>query len=107
MGDTSYFSNISEADRELFMTNVLETRGTSFTKNPFPPVNCEDLQKIKTPVLVVEGEISPKILLMIAEELKRCIPNSERASLPNTSHGLEYENPAAFNEVVLRFLDKH
>ena len=107
MGDTSYFSKIGEPDRELIMTNVLETRGTSFTKNPFPPVNCDDLQKIKTPVLLVDGEISPKILLMITDELKRCIPNSERATLANTSHGLEYENPAEFNKVVLGFIDKH
>ena len=107
MGDTSYFSKIGEPDRELFMTNVLETRGTSFTKNPFPPVTCDDLQKIKTPVLLVDGEVSPKILHMITEELKRCIPGSERATLANTSHGLEYENPASFNDVVLRFLDKH
>ena len=107
MGDTSYFKNMPAGDRELMMANVLETRGTAFTKNPFPPVTCDDLKKINTPVLLVDGEKSPKDLLMIVGELKRCIPNNESVTLKNTSHGLQYENPAAFNQLVLRFLDKH
>ena len=39
--------------------------------------------------------------------LNRCLSNKEIAILPNTSHGLEYENPAEFNKIVLGFIDKH
>jgi pimeloyl-ACP methyl ester carboxylesterase len=30
-----------------------------------------------------------------------------RATIREASHGLEYENPKAFNEIVLSFLEKH
>jgi len=33
-------------------------------------------------------------------ELERCLPGCETATLQNTSHGLEYENPFEFNKVV-------
>lgn len=67
------------------------------TKNPFPPVSCEDLKKIKTPVLLVKGVRSPPFFSLVIGELERCLPNRETATLPNTWHGLEYENPAKFN----------
>jgi pimeloyl-ACP methyl ester carboxylesterase len=40
------------------------------------------------------------------EELNRCLSNREVATLTNTTHGLEYENPAEFNKTVLGFIDK-
>lgn len=50
---------------------------------------------------------SPLFLHSITKELNRCLRNKENAVLLNTSHGLGYENPAAFNKVVLSFIDKH
>ena len=107
MGDSLYFSRLPERDREFIMMNVLETRGSVVTKDPFPPVSCDDLKKVKAPVLVVKGEKSPLLFRSIADELKRCLGNSEMATLGNTSHGLEYENPVEFNREVLAFIEKH
>ena len=107
MGDSSYFARLPERDLKLIMANTLETRGVSFAKNVFPPVNCDDLKKIKAPVLLVKGEKSPQFFIAIINELERCLTNRETATLVNTSHGLEYENPADFNKVVLGFIDKH
>jgi pimeloyl-ACP methyl ester carboxylesterase len=58
-------------------------------------------------VLLVEGDKSPLYVRSIMDELQRCIAGNEIATLANTTHGLEYENPAEFNRAVLKFLDKH
>ncbi len=107
MDDSLYYSKLPEMARSIMNDNILETRGTAFTKNPFPLVTCEDLRKVRTPVLLVKGSKSPQFLISITNELQRCLMNSETATLENTSHGLQFENPSAFNEAVLRFLDKH
>ncbi len=78
-----------------------------YPKTGLPPVSCDDLRKIKTPVLLVTGDKSPLFLTSIIKELDRCLSNKEKATLPNASHGLEYENPAEFNKIVLGFIDKH
>ena len=41
------------------------------------------------------------------DELATCIENNELATLPNSSHGLEFENPKEFNRMVLDFINKH
>ncbi len=89
------------------MDNTLETRGAVFTKNLFPPITCDDIKKIKTRVLLMQGDRSPLFLTSIINELDRCLGNKEKATLTNSSHGLEYENPSEFNKIVLGFIDKH
>ena len=89
------------------MVNTPELRGIVFSKNIFPPVTCDDLKKIKVPVLLLKGDKSPLVFPLMIEELNRCLSNREIATLKNTTHGLEYENPAEFNKIVLGFIDKH
>ena len=107
MGDTAFFSNIPQQGRESMMNNTLELRGAVSPKNRFPPITCDDLGKIKTPVLLLQGDRTPLLFTAITNELDRCLTNKERAILPNASHGLEFENPAEFNKIVLGFIDKH
>lgn len=107
MNDSLYFSRLPQRNRELILANTLETRGSVFTKNLFPPVSCDDLRKIKTPILLVTGDKSPLFITSIIKELDRCLSNKEKATLPNTTHGLEYENPSEFNKAVLGFIDKY
>jgi non-heme chloroperoxidase len=44
---------------------------------------------------------------VINDMLDHCLPNKERAVIPSASHGLEYENPQAFNDTVLAFIARH
>jgi pimeloyl-ACP methyl ester carboxylesterase len=55
---------------------------------------------------LLKGDKSPAIFSLIIDELNRCLSNKETATLKNTTHGLEYENPAEFNKTVLGFIDK-
>ena len=106
-GDSSFFSKIPPEAQSMIMNNVLELRGIALTKNIFPPVSCDDLKKIKTPVLIMTGEKTLPLFRIINEELSRCLTNKEKIILPNATHGLEMENPVDFNKIVLAFIDKH
>ena len=107
MGDTSAYSNIPEPGRAMMMQNTLELRGSALTKNLFPPIKCADIGKIQTPVLLMKGDRSPLFFGLIINELNRCLNNKEVVVLQNSSHGLEFDNPADFNRIVLGFIDKH
>jgi pimeloyl-ACP methyl ester carboxylesterase len=107
MGDSLYYSRFSQQDHEIIMANTPELRGIVFSKNIFPQVTCDDIKKIKVPVLLLNGAKSPLVFSSMKDELHRCLSNREKAILLNTSHGLEYENPAEFNKMVLGFIEKH
>jgi pimeloyl-ACP methyl ester carboxylesterase len=107
MGDSLFFSKVPQKDRDIMMNNTLELRGSVFTKNLFPIVTCDDLKRIKTPALLLKGDRSPLLFTSIINELDRCLGNKELATLPSSSHGLEYENPVEFNKIVLGFIDRH
>jgi pimeloyl-ACP methyl ester carboxylesterase len=64
-------------------------------------------RSIKTPTLVVTGELSPALYQAIGRELDTSLPNSELIKLAGASHGLQMDNPADFNEAVLEFLSRN
>jgi pimeloyl-ACP methyl ester carboxylesterase len=107
IGDTSAYSKIPEPGRAMMMQNTLELRGSALTKNLFPPLKCADFGKIQTPVLLMKADRSPLFFSLIINELDRCLTNKEVVVLKNSSHGLEFDNPADFNRIVLGFIDKH
>ena len=105
--DSLYFSQAPQQQKDIMMDNLLELKAVVSTENLFPVLDCEDLKKLKTPVLLITGDRSPKILTAIIDELAKCIEKNELKVLSNSSHGLEYENPKEFNKIVLEFLDNH
>ena len=107
IGDSLFFSKAPQQGREIMMANTSELKGILLAKNVFPPLTCDDLKKIKVPVLLLTGDRSPLFFISISDELNRCLGNKEIATLPNSSHGLEFENPEEFNKIVLGFIDKH
>ncbi|HUR30163.1 MAG TPA: alpha/beta hydrolase [Saprospiraceae bacterium] len=107
MGDSSYFNNLSQQLQKKMMTNIPEVKQNLLYGSPSPEVTCDDVGKIKVPVLVVTGRKSISFFSLMNNELYRCLSNRERATLINAAHGLEYENPSDFNKIVLEFLDKH
>ncbi|HEX6125501.1 MAG TPA: alpha/beta hydrolase [Pyrinomonadaceae bacterium] len=72
-----------------------------------PQVSPERLSKIAAPTLLISGEFSPNIALSNNRLLQNCLHNSEEATLYSVSHGLHIEDPAAFNQVVRKFLVAH
>jgi non-heme chloroperoxidase len=106
LGDGSY-DKLPPPVQARVMDNVQELKGETSSRELYPPTTCEDVQKVKAPTLLLDGEFSPKFFRLSNDMLQRCLPSAVRATIPAASHGLEVENPQAFNETVLAFLAKH
>lgn len=106
LGDGS-FEGLPAEIRSTFMENARELKGATMDKNIFPPFSCEDAHNVSVPTLLLDGELSPRLFALAQNNLEKCLPNNERATIPAASHGLEYENPQAFNERVLAFIAQH
>jgi pimeloyl-ACP methyl ester carboxylesterase len=107
MGDSLYFDNLSQQIQENMKTNIPEVKHNLLYGGPSEQVTCDVLGKIKVPVLLVIGSKSISLFSSMNDELYRCLSNTERATIINASHGLEYDNPAEFNRIVLDFIDRH
>lgn len=70
------------------------------------PQLCDDLGRVGAPTLVVAGERDVPDMQRIADELATRIPDARRVGLPGLGHMPNMEDPAAFNVVLLRFLDE-
>ncbi len=105
--DSLYFSQAPQQQKDIMMDNIVELRALVSTENLLPPLDCDEIKTLKMPVLLIKGDKSPEILTLIIDELDSCIANNELVTLPNSSHGLEYENPIEFNRIVLDFISKH
>jgi 3-oxoadipate enol-lactonase len=65
-----------------------------------------DLPSVQAPTLVITGSQDTLTPLGDAEEVAELIPNAELYVLRGAAHGLMAESPTAYNDVVLRFIDK-
>jgi non-heme chloroperoxidase len=70
----------------------------------FPVFTCDDARRITMPVLLVTGTNSPKFFRAILNQLRVCVPSSSEAEIPAASHGVQYENPEAFNDALVKFV---
>ncbi len=60
MDDSQYLAKYPQRISEIIMANVVQLKGNFlFEKGFLPPVSCDELRKVKTPVLLLQGEISP------------------------------------------------
>jgi pimeloyl-ACP methyl ester carboxylesterase len=71
----------------------------------FPVFTCDDARRITMPVLLLTGANSPSFFRAILDRLRDCVPSSSETEIPAASHGVQYENPEAFNDVLLKFID--
>jgi non-heme chloroperoxidase len=72
---------------------------------PLPDV--ADLERVRTPVLLLEGDRSSKMFHLVQDELELAIPDAERMTIPRSGHSVHIENAHAFHEVVEDFLRRH
>ena len=66
----------------------------------------QQLQTIKAPVLIADGDHDEVIRREHTEYLARTIPGAGLLILPNTSHFAFLQDPTLFNAALLDFLDK-
>lgn len=106
-GDTSMYINTPPEIRSAMLANSLELRGAIMSANRFPEITCDDIKKIQTPVLLLEGEKTTPFFSVIVREIDKCLATNETAILSGATHGLQFENPSDFNKIVLAFIDKY
>ncbi len=62
--------------------------------------------EIRTPTLIVYGDLDMPALVEASARLAQLIPGSEVAVVPETAHSPQWERPALFNASLRRFLDR-
>jgi len=72
-----------------------------------PDITREEAATIQAPALILTGDESPKMFLLVSQELARYLPDAERAQIREASHLLHVMNPQVYNATVLGFLAKH
>jgi non-heme chloroperoxidase len=70
----------------------------------FPVFTCDDARRITMPTLLVMGTNSPSFFRAILDQLRVCVQSSTETEIPAASHGVQYENPEAFNDALLKFV---
>nr|WP_283771022.1 alpha/beta hydrolase [Roseococcus pinisoli] len=71
------------------------------------PYSRAAAEAVRAPTLLIRGEISEPQFGRIVEALAKHMPDTQRAVVPQATHGLNHDNPEAFNREVLAFLAAH
>jgi pimeloyl-ACP methyl ester carboxylesterase len=72
-----------------------------------PSLACQDVAGIRSSVLLVTGQRSPRRFHVIADELERCLRTQEVVTVPGADHRVPSVTPRFFNQAVLTFLARH
>ena len=75
-----------------------------FASPPAPSITCADLGRLGIPVSLVAGEDS-LFYRIVAEAAHRCIAGSKLIKVPNARHLWPGQDPEAFCQLVLDFLE--
>jgi len=92
----------SEPLRQMVLDNA-RTVPLALSARP-PAFSRATLRGITLSTLVVSGEQSPRSLILIDDIIAKCIAGSRLAVIPEAAHLMSYQNPSAFNDVLLDFL---
>lgn len=72
-----------------------------------PNFTCTTAKKISAPTLILSGQKRSANSAEIAGVLSACIPNAERATVPNSGAAVYADNPVDANRLLMDFLAKH
>lgn len=71
------------------------------------PYGRASVEAIATPTLLLGGDRSQPGFGRILDALVAHLPRAERETIADAAHGLNHDNPVAFDAAVLRFLARH
>ncbi|MEZ5816023.1 MAG: alpha/beta hydrolase [Hyphomicrobiaceae bacterium] len=70
------------------------------------PFARSEAEAIRTPTLLIGGELTRGMLPIVIKALAGAIPGAECATIANASHSMFEQAPVRFSEIVLAFLAK-
>lgn len=102
------FDGLSPSARQRILDNA-HLIGVEPTE--IDAMNAEDITRdeattIHAPTLLLTGDKSPPMFLLVSQELARCLPNAEQAQIHGASHLLHVTHSQEYNAIVLGFLKK-
>jgi pimeloyl-ACP methyl ester carboxylesterase len=74
------------------------------SRDAFPLVRREDVQRLTVPALMLSGGNSYSVGKLIDAELERVLPNTRRVIVPQATHEICQEQPVACVEAIRAFL---
>lgn len=107
VGGAGAYERRSEADKKMNLDNAASYHADAITKRPRAVFTCEMAKKITAPVLLTNGEQSPKFFSKISDQLAACLPNVKRSVVAGSSHTVPSEQPVAFDREVLSFFQSN
>ncbi len=90
--------------RRYFSENATELKGELLSTHYLPDFTPAMLKTIQTPVLLLQGDRSPKFFHAIIEILNAHLPSAQLFTVPMASHGIHADSPSVHNKLVLDFL---
>ena len=72
-----------------------------------PSTTCADLQRFDFPVLLLNGEKSPKRYALLYAEMRKCKSFPEPIVIPNAIHNIHRSAAEVYNRTVLEFVSRH
>jgi pimeloyl-ACP methyl ester carboxylesterase len=95
------FRSLSDARLRQVRANLIVAE---FLGSGFLPIDPREVQRIACPALLITGASSPVLFHRLIDRLEELLPRAQRVQIPEASHIMHEDNPAAFNEAVLSFL---
>ena len=105
----SCFDNLPEAQRTALLKEQAPAVRSEFMTEPsalMPPFDCGVLGRLTRPTLLVTGERSQAMFLLVTTELERCLEGERQVMVPDAGHGMHSQNAAFYNQAVMAFLQR-
>jgi non-heme chloroperoxidase len=105
MGD-GVFDQLPPSARQRIMDNahLIGAEPTEIDAMESEDITRSEAATIQAPTLLLTGDASPPMFLLVSRELARYLPNVEHVQICGASHLLHVMQPQAYNAVVLEFL---
>lgn len=95
------YDRLPDSARTKFLQNVRSLEAETLSPEYFTEITPEQVRRIPVPMLLLQGENSPKMFHLVINRLAESAP---LIRIPKASHSLASGNPAVYNQVVMDFL---
>lgn len=86
------------------LRNAKAMQALAMSADPYPALDEPALSALRLPTLLLRGARTGAVHAAIYDALSRTLPVPVLDCIADAGHGVHRDNPAAFNERVLRFL---
>ena len=101
------FDRLREPVRDRLLRNARDWEAFTTSTDSFPALDRGRVAALRMPVLMLSAGRTVPIHRMVDDVLAATLPAPERVHLPDATHDLWADQPAACREATLDFLERH